>query len=180
MAKLADGTHFLKILDFGLSKQVDPASEGTRGTIVGTPVYMSPEQTVGDPSTKASDLYAAGCIAFELLSGRPPFSAPDVNELLRQHREAPPPALGAEVHPLLRELVVSLLAKAPAQRPPSATEVRTALDRVERRLAAAAASDLPAPPVVVVPAQPASSKTWLIVGAVAVVLLGLLAAILLA
>ena len=91
MARLADGTHFLKILDFGLSKRVDPASEGTRGTVVGTPLYMSPEQTVGDPCTPASDLYAAGCIAFELLEGRPPFTEPDINELLRQHREVAPP-----------------------------------------------------------------------------------------
>lgn len=140
MARLADGTHFLKILDFGLSKRVDPASEGTRGIVVGTPLYMSPEQTVGDPCTPASDLYAAGCIAFELLEGRPPFTEPDINELLRQHREVAPPALSGEVQPLLRELVSSLLAKAPAQRPASATEVRAALERVERRLAAARAS----------------------------------------
>lgn len=137
MAKLADGTHFLKILDFGLSKRVDPsAPEKTLGNVTGTPLYMAPEQTVGDPSTPATDLYAAGCLAYELLVGHPPFSAPSVEELLFHQRETPPPPLPDRLPLALRELVAGLLEKVPARRVASATEARQQLERAERKLMA--------------------------------------------
>lgn len=138
MARLADGTHFLKILDFGLSKQFDPsAPEKTLGTMVGTPLYMAPEQTIGQPSTPATDLYAAGCIAYELLTGAPPFNSPSLLELLKLQKEAVPPPLPDSVPQLLRELVMALLEKQPAKRPASAAAARQLLDRVERRIIAA-------------------------------------------
>src|SRR4051794_26126147 len=85
----------LRILDFGLAKLRDgPAM--TAGMAVGTPSYMSPEQTGADGAIDArTDLYAVGVVLFELLAGRKPFQSENVGELLLMHREQPPPLLRA-------------------------------------------------------------------------------------
>lgn len=143
MARLADGSHFLKILDFGLAKRVNPlAPEQTIGRMAGTPLYMSPEQTRGQATGPFTDLYAVGCIAFELLVGRPPFGSTNLVELLHHHQSSPPPALPASVHPLLNELVQSLLEKQPSARPASALAARQVVERVERRLLAASGTNV--------------------------------------
>jgi serine/threonine-protein kinase len=86
-------TDHLRILDFGLAKLRDgPAM--TAGLAVGTPSYMSPEQTGADGAIDArTDLYAVGVLLFELLAGRKPFQSENVGELLLMHREMPPPLL---------------------------------------------------------------------------------------
>jgi hypothetical protein len=83
----------LRILDFGLAKLRDgPAM--TAGLAVGTPSYMSPEQTGADGAIDArTDLYAVGVLLFELLAGRKPFASENVGELLLMHRERPAPLL---------------------------------------------------------------------------------------
>jgi hypothetical protein len=85
----------LRILDFGLAKLRDgPAM--TAGLAVGTPSYMSPEQTGADgPIDARTDLYAVGVVLFELLTGRKPFQSENVGELLLMQRELPPPLLRA-------------------------------------------------------------------------------------
>jgi serine/threonine protein kinase len=85
----------LRILDFGLAKLRDgPAM--TAGLAVGTPSYMSPEQTGADGAIDArTDLYAVGVVLFEMLAGRKPFQSENVGELLLMHREQPPPLLRA-------------------------------------------------------------------------------------
>jgi serine/threonine-protein kinase len=90
-------TDHLRILDFGLAKLRDgPAM--TAGLAVGTPSYMSPEQTGAEGAIDArTDLYAVGVVLFELLAGRKPFQSENVGELLLMHREAPPPLLRAAV-----------------------------------------------------------------------------------
>jgi hypothetical protein len=113
------------VLDFGISavlhREEEPGSPKltVAGTYLGTPTYMSPEQATGEPVTGQSDVYGLGLIAFELLTGHPPFDgAPMV--VMAAHVERPPPSLHAErpgIDPLLAELVERCLRKNPAERP---------------------------------------------------------------
>ncbi|MGI5286517.1 protein kinase domain-containing protein [Nonomuraea polychroma] len=127
----ADGT--LKVVDFGLAHVAgETARLTTVGTIVGTAAYLAPEQIDGTGGEAASDLYALGCVAYELLCGRPPFIGTPP-ELIYQHVHHTPdaprrhrPDLPAE----LDQLIMALLAKNPAQRPAGAEEVQRVLIRL--------------------------------------------------
>ncbi|MGC5410779.1 serine/threonine protein kinase, partial [Streptomyces sp. DT225] len=125
-----------KILDFGIAKAADPlATRVTRtGFIVGTPAYMAPEQARGHPEP-SSDLYALGCVLFELITGRTPFEAPDAMGHLTAHATEDPPAPSsvAEGVPYdWDELVLTLLDKDPAKRAPDAAALARALRRLDR------------------------------------------------
>lgn len=136
----------LVLLDFGiaaiLSEETatdhgDAAGDNAKltreGAVVGTPLYMAPEQARGLPATERSDLYAVGVILFEWLSGRPPFVG-GAEQVMRAHVFDPPPALvprpGLDVPPALRALVERALRKAPEDRFGSASEMRRDLSRV--------------------------------------------------
>ncbi len=134
-----DGTRFMKLLDFGLAKQMALAQEGqTRsGVAVGTPAYMAPEQIRGEPASAGTDLYALGVIAFELATGQRPFPQRDRAELMRAHLEEAPPrasALRRSVPAELDALIQRLLAKDVRQRPASAEAVRAELRRMAEDL----------------------------------------------
>ncbi|MBX3157242.1 MAG: serine/threonine protein kinase [Deltaproteobacteria bacterium] len=126
-----------KILDFGLAKPTQSASVRTRAaTVFGTPAYMSPEQcrSTGDIDHR-SDIYALGCIVFEMLTGKPPFLG-TLRELVGKHCNEVPADLTAVVpgvDPKLAALVARMLAKDPAARPASMGEIERALsdDRPE-------------------------------------------------
>ena len=110
----------VKVLDFGLAKSTMPANSAdatlTRdGTVVGTPAYMSPEQATGDVVDARSDVYAAGVLMFQMLSGRPPFEG-DAIEQVRSHLVAPVPALSRakpirELDSALEKLIWRAMAK---------------------------------------------------------------------
>ncbi|MGW3295901.1 serine/threonine-protein kinase [Streptomyces xiamenensis] len=126
----------VKVLDFGVARAADPGASGdhlTRtGFIVGTPAYMAPEQARGHPEPR-SDLYALGCVLFELLTGRLPFPAPDTVGHLAAHLTQEPPAPGALVPgipPAWDDLVLTLLRKDPARRHPDALALAGALDLI--------------------------------------------------
>ena len=85
-----------RIADFGLAKLRDDVTV-TTGVALGTPSYMSPEQTIGQSADARTDIYAVGIILFELLVGRKPFQAESPFDLMRFHRESPVPPLGASV-----------------------------------------------------------------------------------
>jgi hypothetical protein len=112
-----------KVLDFGVAGLLNQHITST-GVAVGTPGYMAPEQLHGLPVTPRSDLYALGCLLYELLAGTPVFPAPTAAALMHQHLvQAPAPISRGDLHPWLAGLVWQLLEKDPARRPASAREV---------------------------------------------------------
>ena len=122
----------LRILDFGLAKLRDgPAM--TAGLAVGTPSYMSPEQSGGAGTVDArSDLYAVAVLLFEILAGRKPFQSESVGELIFMHRERPPPRLreaapDAGYSAALEAALDKALSKMPEDRYASAAEFAAAL-----------------------------------------------------
>jgi hypothetical protein len=138
----------VKVLDFGVARLLaqDAASRLTmRGMLLGTPEYMSPEQCGGAEIDHRADIYALGCILFELLGGLPPFVADTVQELLAAHQYLPVPQLTdtvEEVPAWLRDLLARMLAKDPGQRPASMHEVSKALRGLEAQVVAAHATTL--------------------------------------
>ncbi|GAA2122046.1 serine/threonine-protein kinase [Actinomadura napierensis] len=127
---LTDGR--LKLCDFGIAGLADAATRLTQdGGSVGTPLYMAPEQFRGEAADFRSDLYAFGCVLYELLTGAPPFrSGSGLPGLLYAHLNEPPPRVGAvrpDVPPQLERLVLDLLAKSVDQRPASAAAVASFL-----------------------------------------------------
>jgi len=114
--------NFVKLLDFGLSKLVEKEGEAAStslGMTFGEPKYMSPEQARGDPVDRRADIYSLGCIAFEMLTGQPPFTGGKVFDILSQHVEASPPPpsqLRADVPRWLDTAVLRMLAKRPDDR----------------------------------------------------------------
>jgi serine/threonine protein kinase len=119
---LIDNAGAVKIADFGIARSHDAA--GRRPS--GTPLYMAPEQALGQPCTPQTDIYAAGLVAYELLLGRPPFpaSGPAVELLLRRAHGAPvPPAkVDPTIAPAIARWLEWLLARAPEDRPLTARE----------------------------------------------------------
>ena len=86
--------HFVKIVDFGIAKLVDPAQPGSTeaGAVIGTPEYMSPEQAAGRSAEvgRRSDVYSLGVVMYQLATGRVPFSGPSTAETLVAHLQRPP------------------------------------------------------------------------------------------
>ncbi len=114
--------------DKQLAMQTSSVGSLTRvGSILGTPLYMSPEQCRGESLDARADIYSLGVIAYRLLSGRTPFGG-DFQTVMRLHREEPPPPLeDKRVPKKVRALVMASLAKNPEQRPPTAAAFASAL-----------------------------------------------------
>lgn len=116
-----------KVLDFGVAGLLDQRIT-TTGAAIGTLAYMAPEQLHNLPATARTDLYALGCLVYEMLAGQPVFAASSPAGLMRLHLDAvPPPLLRADLPQPLDVLVRQLLEKDPARRPPDA---RQTLDRL--------------------------------------------------
>ncbi len=123
----ADGT--LKILDFGIAKIASEKLTRT-GLVLGTLAYMSPEQAAGGELDHRTDLWAVGVVMHEMLAGRPPFTAPSIEQLFRAVRSQPAPPLRTlrpEVPAAVEAVVLRLLEKDPARRHLTAAAVATAL-----------------------------------------------------
>jgi eukaryotic-like serine/threonine-protein kinase len=127
---------FLKVMDFGIARLANPPKgKGLTeaGTSIGTPDYMSPEQLSGAELDARSDLYAAGVVLFECLTGRVPFEAETTWALVAKHLEEEPPnprSLNADVPEALAAVILKSMAKKPADRYASAAELHDALARI--------------------------------------------------
>ena len=134
-------TQALKLVDFGLARGADAAQSAT-GLLLGTPAYMAPEQLAGAPPSPHTDLYALGVLMFELLSGRRPYEADSMGELLRRVAQEPAidlrqlrPDLPRPWADPVAELLAELLAKRAEQRPASAQVLATRLQSLRDRAA---------------------------------------------
>jgi hypothetical protein len=127
----ADGAELVKVLDFGLAKSARGPGMSNEGHVAGTPHYMAPEQALGLPLDARADLYALGCVAFFLLTGKTLFDEPSDVAVILAHQLKASPALSARTEqwlpPELELLVQRCLAKDPAFRPPSASALARAL-----------------------------------------------------
>ena len=117
----------VKLTDFGIARVIDASGHTRHGEMLGTPNYISPEQAKGDQATGASDLYALGVVAHEMLTGERPFDRGTPIATAMCHINEPPPPLGDDVPADLREVVESLLEKDPFDRPENARAVALAL-----------------------------------------------------
>ena len=131
MVGAGEGGRRLKVMDLGLAAR--PEESGARGAIRGTVAYLSPEAARGDPVDPRADFYALGCVAYEMLTGRPPFRAGSALAILRGHLEeepVPPSSLHRAISAPMEALVLRLLAKDPGLRPASADRLLEILARV--------------------------------------------------
>ncbi len=119
------------VTDFGIARTAEGGSLTATGMLVGTPAYLSPEQVAGEGGDHRADIYALGVVAYEMLTGQPPFTGPTPTAVLLKRLGEPPPAL-AKVRPeapeLLRDVIEGMLASDPAQRFQSGGDVVRALD----------------------------------------------------
>jgi eukaryotic-like serine/threonine-protein kinase len=125
---MGDGT--TKITDFGIAKaraSADPRLTAT-GIVMGTAMYVSPEQATGAVVTGSSDIYSLGVVAYECLAGEPPFIAEQPLQIAIMHKHEPVPPLPSDVPRPVSDLVMAMLAKEPEDRPETALHVA---DRAE-------------------------------------------------
>jgi serine/threonine protein kinase len=141
---LDDGGELVKVLDFGVAKFSNNAVNAPKaargdvtqvGFIVGTPGYMAPEQAVGQPADIRSDLYSLGVVLWESIVGRALWTAPDLQHLVERQLVETPARVSSvssdkTIPPEFEELVVKLLARRAADRPPDAATVRDSLREI--------------------------------------------------
>ncbi len=128
------GTGHAVVTDFGIARAITAAG-GERltetGITVGTPEYMSPEQTAGEAELDGrADVYSLGCVLYEMLVGKPPFAGPSLQAVVHQHLVAQPPRVAAirpEVPPGVERAVQRALAKSPGERFATAADFAAAL-----------------------------------------------------
>jgi eukaryotic-like serine/threonine-protein kinase len=144
---LLGGGHAL-LADFGIAKMVagdpsDPGEVTSTGLALGTPAYMSPEQAVGDPAVDArTDVYALGCVLYEMLAGEPPFAGSGARATMARHAVEPPVPVRTRrptVPVAVERALDRALAKAPGERFPTMTDFVAALVDPAGDVASAAA-----------------------------------------
>ena len=156
LTNYGDQQDFVKVLDFGLVKLADNESIHhltQQGKVYGTPRYMAPEQAEGKPIDHRSDVYTLGVVLYELLMGRPLFTAETMVALLVKHIQTPPPPMAAvrpdlNVDPRLESIVMWALAKRASDRPQTVKELARELERWEQE---AQVGGLTAPPYSAIP-----------------------------
>lgn len=153
----ADNDHFVKLADFGIAKiRAERSASTLTGMVVGTPEYMAPEQFAGEPVDPRTDLYALGVIAYQLITGRLPFTG-NITALFAGHcmrQPVPPrkhaPGISAE----LERVILKAMEKMPADRFQNAAELRAALLQAARAEATPQAARPEAAPSEPVPTTP--------------------------
>ncbi|MGH2452747.1 MAG: protein kinase domain-containing protein, partial [bacterium] len=123
----------VKMMDFGLARSEGRTRLTQTGMIVGTVAYMAPELVLRGEADGRSDLYSLGCVLYEVITGRPPFTGDDPISIISQHLQVPPVAprwYNAAVSPELEGVLLKLMAKDPAERYASAQDVLAALEQL--------------------------------------------------
>ncbi len=120
------------VADFGIARALDASSERltSTGLVVGTPAYMSPEQAGGAAVDGRADLYALGCVLYEMLAGTAPFGGASAQAIIARHAVDPVPPLRTirpDLSPALEHVLLTALAKSPADRPATGAEFATSL-----------------------------------------------------
>ncbi len=125
LQRVDDDKPIVKLLDFGLAKSTNKeeglVAKTRTGQLLGTPLYMSPEQCKSKGVDHRTDIYALGCMAYEMLLGKTPFDADNVAELISHHLVSEPPrpsSLRPDIDPELDKLLYNMVAKDPEKRPP--------------------------------------------------------------
>ncbi|WP_081842352.1 serine/threonine-protein kinase [Actinomadura welshii] len=146
----------LKLTDFGIARPLHvPATEEAAGKVVGTAGYLAPEVALGQPPGEASDLYALGCVLYELSTGQPPFTADTFVSVLHRHLHdtpVPPGRLRPEVPPNLEQVILRLLAKHPERRTSDAARVAEVLELIGQAGTPSPVTDKPSNVTEVLPA----------------------------
>jgi len=182
-----DGT--VKVADFGLARAVEAAAQGsTRGMVIGTAAYLAPEQVTAGAADERTDVYAAGVLLFEMLTGSVPYAGDTAVSVAYRHvhEDVPPPSTRADVPSALDELTVRATRRDPAVRPGDAgaflTDLRSVRDTLGLRAVpvplASGASTLHRRTVAVpvADAHPPRRRRRLALGLFVLVLLGALTA----
>ncbi|MDX2105020.1 MAG: serine/threonine-protein kinase [Candidatus Melainabacteria bacterium] len=128
---------FTKLLDFGVASLESKKGDLTEaGAIVGSPLYMSPEQVRGEDAKPVSDIYSFGCMLFETLTGSPPLKGDSVIETLALHKNAEAPLLSdyGDFPPPLVSLVKECLSKESTDRPQNASEILSRLEAIQQEI----------------------------------------------
>ncbi len=133
---VVDPNGFLKVMDFGIARLAERTEDSDQqltaaGSSIGTPDYMAPEQIMGEEVDARTDIYAAGVVLYECLTGKPVFSGPTVHALIAKHIDQTPDdprTLNPGIPKKLARIVLIALAKKPSERWQSADAFHNALD----------------------------------------------------
>ncbi len=173
---MVDGRGHARLMDFGVASLSRDTSRRA-SMFKGTPAYVAPEQFLGAPPSSRTDVYALGVLLYELVTGRLPFVARTLDELIRRMADEEPPrpsAIVTDVDPVLDALILRCLDKDPAARPPSARAVAEALPGGDILDVAVATGDTPDREVVAEAVDAGAltrPQAWLAFGATAAALL---------
>lgn len=145
---LLEGSHAV-VADFGIARAVSAAGSETltqTGMSVGTPTYMSPEQAAGEQTLDGrSDLYALGCVLYEMLGGQPPFTGPTVESVVHQHLMVAPPPI-TNLRPTVPAAVAGALARTLAKNPADRFSPAAQFVQAFAPVSGATAAPTPTPP----------------------------------
>jgi len=174
------------VCDFGVARALSVVGANTLtgiGVSIGTPAYMSPEQSAADVIDGRSDIYALGCVMYEMLAGDPPFAGTNMQRVLAQHASTPAPSirLSRPAIPVSVDLVLAkALEKAPGDRFQTAGQMRNAIDAlIEANASGSVAAQsslprrLPSLPLPSFPSLPGMPRVRWIAAAVGIVLVAL-------
>jgi len=139
VCRMGHYSDWVKVLDFGLVKGQDGGQQETGLTapnmMTGTPAYLSPESALGEPVDRRTDIYALGCVAYWMLTGRHVFTGDSVLQIVARHMSSvptPPSRHSAfDVPPALDQVVLACLEKDPSKRPGTARELCERLGQCE-------------------------------------------------